>query len=166
MYALVAEDRSVLTSGTQARAERRTLLSAALAGAGMGLGLGAAYLAAGLGQQATDHQRAAQIAQAAVSGYDSAHVLARARGLAAGQAMYAHASRTDAVAQKPEAKPRRMREIECLTQAVYYEARGESAQGQFAVAQVVMNRVRHRAFPNSVWNRLHSSGKSRSPGAS
>ncbi len=42
------------------------------------------------------------------------------------------------------------RELECLTQAVYFEARGESAQGQAAVAQVIMNRVRHPAFPKTV----------------
>ena len=39
---------------------------------------------------------------------------------------------------------------ECLTAAVYYEARSESVEGQRAVAQVVLNRVRARAFPNSV----------------
>jgi hypothetical protein len=42
------------------------------------------------------------------------------------------------------------RALECLTQAVYYEARSESEDGQRAVAQVVLNRVRHPAFPNSV----------------
>lgn len=42
------------------------------------------------------------------------------------------------------------RELECLTQAVYFEARGETPAGQAAVAQVVLNRVRHPAFPNSV----------------
>jgi spore germination cell wall hydrolase CwlJ-like protein len=42
------------------------------------------------------------------------------------------------------------RDLECLSQAVYYEARGESAQGQAAVAQVVLNRVRHPAFPKTV----------------
>jgi cell wall hydrolase len=42
------------------------------------------------------------------------------------------------------------RSLECLTQAVYYEARGESEDGQRAVAQVVLNRVRHPAYPNSV----------------
>jgi len=42
------------------------------------------------------------------------------------------------------------RDLECLTQAVYYEARGEGREGMKAVAQVVLNRVRHRAFPNSV----------------
>jgi hypothetical protein len=42
------------------------------------------------------------------------------------------------------------RELECLTQAVYSEARGESPAGQAAVAQVILNRVRHPAFPKSV----------------
>jgi hypothetical protein len=42
------------------------------------------------------------------------------------------------------------RELECLTEAVYYEARGETPTGQAAVAQVVLNRVRHPAFPKSV----------------
>jgi hypothetical protein len=40
--------------------------------------------------------------------------------------------------------------LECLTAAVYYEARSEAADGQRAVAQVVLNRVRHPAFPKSV----------------
>ncbi len=39
---------------------------------------------------------------------------------------------------------------DCLTAAVYYEARSEPAEGQRAVAQVVLNRVRDRAFPHSV----------------
>lgn len=44
----------------------------------------------------------------------------------------------------------RAQALECLTSAVYYEAGSESADGQKAVAQVVLNRVRHPAFPNSV----------------
>jgi hypothetical protein len=40
--------------------------------------------------------------------------------------------------------------LDCLTAAVYYEARSESEDGQRAVAQVVLNRVRHPAFPKSV----------------
>ena len=44
----------------------------------------------------------------------------------------------------------RGRSLECLAQAVYYEARSESDDGQRAVAQVVLNRVRHPSFPNSV----------------
>lgn len=42
------------------------------------------------------------------------------------------------------------RAAECLTAAVYYEARSEPIDGQRAVAQVVLNRVRDRAFPHSV----------------
>ncbi|HEX8225853.1 MAG TPA: cell wall hydrolase [Allosphingosinicella sp.] len=40
--------------------------------------------------------------------------------------------------------------LQCLTAAVYHEARSEGLEGQRAVAQVVLNRVRHSAFPNSV----------------
>jgi spore germination cell wall hydrolase CwlJ-like protein len=42
------------------------------------------------------------------------------------------------------------RQLDCLTQAVYYEARGETPAGQAAVAQVVLNRVRHPSFPKSI----------------
>ncbi|HET7576328.1 MAG TPA: cell wall hydrolase [Sphingomicrobium sp.] len=40
--------------------------------------------------------------------------------------------------------------LECLTAAVYYEAGQESEAGKEAVAQVVLNRVRHPAYPASV----------------
>lgn len=39
---------------------------------------------------------------------------------------------------------------QCLAQAVYYEAAGQSLAGQRAIAQVVLNRMRHPAFPKSV----------------
>ncbi|MFN7358259.1 cell wall hydrolase [Brevundimonas sp.] len=42
------------------------------------------------------------------------------------------------------------RDLECLTQAVYYEARGEGRAGMQAVAQVVLNRARHPAFPKTI----------------
>ena len=38
----------------------------------------------------------------------------------------------------------------CLAAAVYYEAGYEPEQGKRAVAQVILNRVRHRAYPNSI----------------
>jgi spore germination cell wall hydrolase CwlJ-like protein len=50
-----------------------------------------------------------------------------------------HSGKTDA-----------QRALTCLTQAVYYEAGFEPVEGRRAVAQVVLNRVRHPAFPNSV----------------
>ncbi len=40
--------------------------------------------------------------------------------------------------------------LTCLSQAIYYEAGNESDEGQRGVAQVVLNRVRHPAFPASV----------------
>jgi len=42
------------------------------------------------------------------------------------------------------------RALECLTQAVYYEAAAEGIDGGRAVAQVVLNRMRHPAYPSSV----------------
>lgn len=44
----------------------------------------------------------------------------------------------------------RLRSIECLTAAIYYEAAREPVDGQRAVAQVVLNRVRHPAWPSTV----------------
>jgi spore germination cell wall hydrolase CwlJ-like protein len=43
----------------------------------------------------------------------------------------------------------RARALECLTSAIYYEAAQEPTDGQRGVAQVILNRVRHPAFPNS-----------------
>jgi len=42
------------------------------------------------------------------------------------------------------------RERRCLAEAIYYEARSENFGGQAAVAEVVLNRVRHRAYPDTV----------------
>lgn len=44
----------------------------------------------------------------------------------------------------------RDRALECLAQAVYYEAATEGVDGQRAVAQVILNRMRHPAYPATV----------------
>lgn len=44
----------------------------------------------------------------------------------------------------------RLRAVDCLTQAIYYEAASESDAGQRAVAQVVLNRVSHPTYPDTV----------------
>ena len=44
----------------------------------------------------------------------------------------------------------RDRALQCLTAAIYYEAASESDAGQQAVAQVILNRARHPAFPATV----------------
>ncbi|XDB00217.1 cell wall hydrolase [Sulfitobacter sp. LCG007] len=47
---------------------------------------------------------------------------------------------------EPEGGP----EMRCLAEALYFEARGESVKGQFAVAEVIMNRVKSERYPGSV----------------
>jgi spore germination cell wall hydrolase CwlJ-like protein len=37
----------------------------------------------------------------------------------------------------------------CLSEALYFEARGETVKGQFAVAEVILNRVKSSRFPDS-----------------
>jgi spore germination cell wall hydrolase CwlJ-like protein len=44
----------------------------------------------------------------------------------------------------------RTQALQCLASAVYYEAGNQDTDGERAVAQVVLNRVRHPAFPNTV----------------
>ncbi|WP_129794101.1 cell wall hydrolase [Sphingosinicella sp. CPCC 101087] len=56
----------------------------------------------------------------------------------------------DASAFRGRSPVDQLRSLDCLAQAIYYEAASESEDGQRAVAQVVLNRVRHPAWPNSV----------------
>ncbi len=42
------------------------------------------------------------------------------------------------------------RQMRCLTDAIYFESRGEPEHGQAAVAQVVLNRVRSGIYPTTV----------------
>lgn len=41
-------------------------------------------------------------------------------------------------------------DIECLAQNIYHEARGEGRIGQLAVAQVTLNRLATRGFPDTI----------------
>jgi spore germination cell wall hydrolase CwlJ-like protein len=60
------------------------------------------------------------------------------------------AAKAFAVGEQWRADPRFFSALDCLTQAIYYEAASEPDSGQRGVAQVVLNRVRHPAFPNTV----------------
>ncbi len=40
--------------------------------------------------------------------------------------------------------------LNCLSEALYFEARGETVKGQFAVAEVIMNRVDSARYPDTV----------------
>jgi hypothetical protein len=158
-----------LTSGTQARADWRVLMSAALIGSGFGLGLGVTYLAGGMAQAVADHSRAARIAEAAQGGF-SETMLQREMGRMDPAALRLARAHDDLVADGgrdtaqawPGPSDDRLsagrhgsaldsaRQLDCLTQAVYFEARGETPRGQAAVAQVVMNRVKSPSFPKTV----------------
>ena len=52
-------------------------------------------------------------------------------------------------------------EVECLAKNIYFEARSEPEQGQLAVGHVVMNRVAHKRYPNSVCTVVKQGGEKR-----
>lgn len=49
-------------------------------------------------------------------------------------------------------------DVNLLARLIYGEARGESYTGQVAVGAVVLNRVRHSSFPNSISGVIYQSG--------
>ena len=54
-------------------------------------------------------------------------------------------------------------EWQCLTEALYFEARGESLEGQFAVAEVILNRVDSPLYPAHGLRRGQSARRRRVP---
>ena len=46
--------------------------------------------------------------------------------------------------------PRMSRELKCLSEALYFEARGEQIEGQIAVADVIINRKNSKQFPSTI----------------
>jgi len=59
-------------------------------------------------------------------------------------------ARANAPSVEEQPNPYSERELYCLATAIYFEARGEPYRGQVAVAQVVMNRVAHNLYPNTI----------------
>jgi spore germination cell wall hydrolase CwlJ-like protein len=53
------------------------------------------------------------------------------------------------------AQAKQQGDLECLARNVYYEARGEPADGQYAVAEVTMNRLASRSYPDTVCAVVH-----------
>jgi hypothetical protein len=50
---------------------------------------------------------------------------------------------------------RRENDLQCLAENVYFEARGESLEGQYAVAEVTLNRTRAQYFPHTICAVVH-----------
>ena len=52
-------------------------------------------------------------------------------------------------------KPVKANEFECLTEALYHEARSEDDVGVLAVGTVILNRVKNKRFPNTICEVIH-----------
>ncbi|HEV2532459.1 cell wall hydrolase [Phenylobacterium sp.] len=102
----------------------------------------------------------AQVQTAAAPGAEAPDApVIRLQDLNPDQARRWNAANPIAKGSNPAAKPFKLntegvldaaRAADCMTAAIYYEAGFESAEGQRAVAQVVLNRMRHPAFPKTV----------------
>tara|TARA_R100001015_G_scaffold3140_1_gene1057 strand:+ start:2097 stop:2588 length:492 start_codon:yes stop_codon:yes gene_type:complete len=47
------------------------------------------------------------------------------------------------------------KQLDCLVEAIYFEARSENFIGQLAVANVILNRVKSKKFPNKICDVVH-----------
>lgn len=56
----------------------------------------------------------------------------------------------DLIASETEEATYSNDEVNCLAAAIYHEARGESLTGKKAVGHVVLNRMNHSKFPDSI----------------
>ncbi len=138
----------------QAHALGHGLTAAVLRGSGVGAAFAGLYLAVGLAQGAAPQP----VVEAAATTHDHQRLLvAYSTGPASPQPaavirqnVEAPADGFKSVSFKRSTDLKRGGDLDCLTKAVYFEARGETLTGQAAVAQVVLNRVRHPAFPKSV----------------
>ena len=150
-----------MLSKLKARVDGRAFVSAALIGSGVGACLGAAFLAGGLIGDVETRPVVSGTEQLSLRGPLPAPgaVLTHSAGGAEKVSVALPPPAPEPV--RPAAAVRKVAaakpfhaagasDLECLTQAVYFEARGEGAAGQAAVAQVVLNRVRHPSFPRSV----------------
>lgn len=118
---------------------------------GLAMCLGSApQLVAEPGAQDIDARVSALLGEerAAMGAIDSAHV-ARILTLAQAEGRDGE-KRFDAAWLRELPRPEATEELSCLANALYFEARGEGVRGQFAVAEVVLNRVESPRYPDSI----------------
>jgi spore germination cell wall hydrolase CwlJ-like protein len=145
-----------LSTKTQTRAPARALVGAAMFGSALGLvAISAQGLRPGATTASNDQAPAASQAEARSS-------TTTTEGGAAAPARQPRVIKASILPEIPAPLltpvpglsfrkiPATERDVECLTRAVYFESRGDTDVGQAAVAQVVINRARHPAFPKSV----------------
>ena len=68
---------------------------------------------------------------------------------------FAYSSRSRVESRRVEVAQDRALELRCLAENIYYEARGEPLNGQYAVAEVTLNRVRSPYFPKTICAVVH-----------
>lgn len=64
-------------------------------------------------------------------------------------------ARLQAVLRETSHAQRRANDLQCLAENVYFEARGEPLAGQYAVAEVTLNRTRSQNFPHTICAVVH-----------
>jgi spore germination cell wall hydrolase CwlJ-like protein len=68
---------------------------------------------------------------------------------------FAYTARETYDGSRIDAGKLRAREIRCLAENIYFEARGETLKGQYAVAEVTMNRLASPYFPDTICDVVH-----------
>jgi N-acetylmuramoyl-L-alanine amidase len=64
-------------------------------------------------------------------------------------------NRVQALQREAARERRHANELQCLAENVYYEARGEPLDGQYAVAEATLNRTRALHFPHTICEVVH-----------
>lgn len=67
----------------------------------------------------------------------------------------AEPARVEAQQRQTARALRRATDLECLAENVYFEARGEPLEGQYAVAEVTLNRTEAPNFPHTICGVVH-----------
>jgi spore germination cell wall hydrolase CwlJ-like protein len=68
---------------------------------------------------------------------------------------FAYSGRARDEPRRPELAQARALELRCLAENIYFEARGEPLNGQYAVAEVTINRVKSPYFPKTICGVVH-----------
>jgi spore germination cell wall hydrolase CwlJ-like protein len=63
--------------------------------------------------------------------------------------------RIEAMQREAKRAQRRESDLQCLAENIYFEARGEPLNGQYAVAEVTLNRTRAPNFPHTICSVVH-----------
>ncbi|HEX4295679.1 MAG TPA: cell wall hydrolase [Rhizomicrobium sp.] len=110
-----------------------------------------AAASAAVGAAATNHQYTDKVAAVAVKPVVVTPAAAIAPAVVAPVPAPAPATRSVRVASAADmAMSQLLEEHRCLSEVMYYEARGEGQDGQMAVAEVVFHRLRHGQYGHSI----------------